>query len=138
MALRPVERAVTRICLFDADHTRRSGEQNGSTTLLSKSGDAMGSSSRYAGTAQLGQSAWPYTRPAPRRPASASSTRAACGTTVDAVWLYDPSDAASTRIGLFDAAHTHSGGSPSSVGSLAVDSFLLLLVALLGIARSPS
>jgi hypothetical protein len=86
--------ATTRIGLFDAEHTSSDGiqvslpgaYQNPIGGQLTESGYATGSSQRYGGAADLGQSAW----------------------------VYDASSGVTTRAGFYDAVHTRNDGYQSS------------------------
>jgi hypothetical protein len=73
---------TTRIGFFDATHTGSDGYQESNVELLTESGLAAGYSRRFSGANELGDSAW----------------------------LYDSTAASTTRLGLFDAAHTSSDG----------------------------
>jgi hypothetical protein len=144
--------ATTRIGLFDAEHTRSDGYQATFAGLLRESGYVTGNSERYAGTAtvlsrtpwifdastnlttRLGLSGPEYTAPGGFQQHEAgaptesgfvvgrSDRYSATAWLGPAAWLYDASDGTTTRIGLFDAAHTKSDGFQQSIAGLLVES----------------
>jgi hypothetical protein len=130
---------TTRIGFLDADHTRSDGHQLSYADFLTESGLVAGYSHRFSGASELGSSAWIYdstvattTRlgfvdamhtSSDGRQESwvtflAESGLAAGGSTRfsgafyhgASAWLYDGAAATTTRLGLFDAAHTRSDG----------------------------
>jgi hypothetical protein len=77
-----VSATTTRIGFFDAGYTSADGQQASHAYLVNEAGLVVGNSGRYVGAAYRGPSSW----------------------------LYDYASATTTRIGLFDAAHTRSDG----------------------------
>lgn len=70
---------ITRIGIFDAEHTRTGGLRNITVVDFNQAGQAVGHVTRYSGTSSIGQS----------------------------VWFFDGDQ--NLKIGLFDAEHTRGG-----------------------------
>lgn len=143
---------TSRIGLADVDHTRSDGFQFASATALTEAGNVTGYSERFSGAASMGRSAWFYaaaaeattriglfdvvhTRSDGYQYATAYQLRESGyvvghsevygGSTFysQSAWLYDASQGATTRIGLFDAAHIASDGYQySAIGTLLTES----------------
>jgi hypothetical protein len=144
---------TTRVGFVDADHTQSNGYQASFVERLNESGLAVGNSARFGGTGELGESAWLYDSAAATTTrlgffdadhtgsdgyqlsyadfltesglAAGSSYRFSGASELgSSAWLYDSTAAATTRLGLFDAAHTSSDGRQESwVGYLAESGF---------------
>jgi hypothetical protein len=141
------DQTTTRVGLFDAEHTRSDGYQSSQVEGLTESGLVAGQSDRFGGGSDLGRSAWVYDSAAATMTRAgffdATHTRSdgyqysnfnglnESGLAVGyswrfgggsdlgtSAWLYDDTDATTTRIGLFDAAHTRSDGYQLSIGHL--------------------
>ena len=129
--------------LVDAEHTSIGGKKNSEPVFIGAGGHALGRSSRYSGSTNMGQSAWTY------HPSSGTTTRigltganytrsdgyefsepvtanaggAAVGYSARysgstalgyATWLRNASGAATTRVGLTDSRHTGAAGEQDS------------------------
>jgi hypothetical protein len=141
---------TTRIGLFDAEHTRSDGFQSTLSGIVRESGYVTGRSDRYAGTGLLSRTPWIFdasTNLTTRLGLTGAEYTAAnglqrheAGTPTDsgfvagrsdrysgltglgtAAWLYDASDGTTTRIGLFDAAHTRGDGFQQSFAGQLVE-----------------